>query len=44
VDRDVVAGLDDLDVPLTIEVRSSGEIEEFVAHHQAKQSLPKKAG
>ena len=37
-------GLGDLDVPLGVEVQSGGEIEEFVAHHQAKQSLPKKAG
>lgn len=33
--------LDDLDVPLDVEVRSGGEIEEFVAHHAAKQSLEK---
>ncbi len=32
-------GLDDLDVPLGVSVESGGEIEEFVVHHQAKQSL-----
>jgi len=36
-------GLDDLDVPLGVEVRSSGEIEAFVAHHQAKRTLTEKA-
>jgi hypothetical protein len=35
-------GLEDLDVPLGVSVESGGEIEEFIAHHQAKQSLTKK--
>jgi hypothetical protein len=35
-------GLEDLDVPLAVSVESGGEIEEFIAHHQAKQSLTKK--
>ena len=33
--------LKDLEVPLEIEVQSGGEIEQFIAHHQAKQSLVK---
>jgi hypothetical protein len=33
--------LEELDVPLEIEVQSGGEIEQFIAHHQAKQSLVK---
>ena len=33
-------GLADLDVPLAVNIESGGEIEEFIAHHQAKQSLP----
>ena len=38
-------GLEALDVPLNIEVVSSGEIERFVASHEAKQSLvAKEAG
>ena len=36
-------GLDDLDVPLSVEVQSGAEIEKFVATHQAKQSLLDKA-
>ncbi len=35
-------GLEGLDVPLAVSVESGGEIEEFIAHHQAKQSLTKK--
>jgi len=35
-------GLDQLQVPLEIDVASSGEIERFVATHQAKQSLIRK--
>jgi len=31
--------LAELEVPLEIEVQSGGEIEQFIAHHQAKQSL-----
>lgn len=34
-------GLADLDVPLAVNIESGGEIEEFIAHHAAKQSLPK---
>jgi len=32
--------LDDLDVPLAVDVESGREIEKFIATHQAKQSLP----
>ena len=35
-------GLEDLDVPLAVSVESGGEVEEFIAHHQAKQSLPRR--
>lgn len=35
-------GLDDLDVPLSVDVQSGGEIGRFVAEHQAKQSLIRK--
>jgi hypothetical protein len=31
-------GLSDLDVPLNVEVRSGGEIEDFVATHEAKRT------
>jgi len=31
--------LNALEVPLTVEVRSGGEIERFVAHHEAKRTL-----
>ena len=34
--------LDELDVPLSVNVRSGAEIEKFVAAHQAKQSLTDK--
>ncbi len=36
-------GLEDLDVPLNVNVASSSRIERFVAQHEAKQSLVKKA-
>lgn len=37
--------LEELDVPLNVNVRSGTEIEKFVAEHEAKQSLvPKEAG
>lgn len=31
--------LDELDVPLNVKVRSGGEIDQFIATHEAKQSL-----
>ena len=34
--------LEELDVPLNVEVHSGGEIERFVAEHEAKQSLNSK--
>ena len=35
-------GLDDLDVPLNIEVRSGGKVERFIAEHQAKRAAAEK--
>ncbi|HUU92157.1 MAG TPA: hypothetical protein VM238_13230, partial [Phycisphaerae bacterium] len=35
--------LEELDVPLNVNVRSGAEIEKFVAQHQAKQSLMRRS-